>query len=350
MNRVWRAGVLAAVVALGQGPVLAQTGSAAAGKENWQRRPSGAGPNQAAGTLWCINCHGANGEGGFGPDLAGRGLSLDQFRRAVRQPWGWMPRYPEKSVSEQQLADLTAWFASLPKVAQPGPWKTPLPAPAPRGPYVMASVGCHQCHGAGLGNPRRVLGGEFGKALDFTLFADVIYNHDQHYPGNQMGLFSRDRLGESTLREIYQYLFVDLGLRVPVSASLTGLVATGGATVVTLSLANDGEAGKGLVAQDLTVTLPLSGGLVATAGTGLGYKGVQKAAQAGGVDMAIWRVPSLGPGTRQTLTLTLSGAVTADQLKGSSVTWQKPALGPASPTRADSVAVNIPAPKPAPTR
>lgn len=350
MKRVWRAGVLVAVLALVQGPALAQTGNAAAGKENWQRRPSGAGPNQATGTLWCINCHGANGEGGFGPDLAGRGLSLDQFRRAVRQPWGWMPRYPERSVSEQQLADLTAWFASLPKVAQPGPWKTPLPAPTPRGPYVMASVGCHQCHGAGLANPRRVLGGEFGKALDFALFADVIYNHDQHYPGNQMGLFSRDRLGESTLREIYQYLFVDLGLRVPVTASLASVVVNGNATTVTLGLANDGDAAKGLVAQDLTVRLVVPAGVAVTAGTGSGYKGVQKMAGSGGSDVAIWRVPNLPPGGKQTLTLTLAGVVAAEQLKGSTVTWQKPALGTASPTRADSVAVNIPAPRPAETR
>lgn len=37
----------------------------------------------------CHNCHGDEGEGAFAPDLAGgRGLTWQQFRRAVRKPWG----------------------------------------------------------------------------------------------------------------------------------------------------------------------------------------------------------------------------------------------------------------------
>jgi mono/diheme cytochrome c family protein len=38
-----------------------------------------------ASDAMCDNCHGPDAEGGFGPDLAG-GLTLDQFRRAIRRP------------------------------------------------------------------------------------------------------------------------------------------------------------------------------------------------------------------------------------------------------------------------
>src|SRR5882672_2923342 len=78
-----------------------------------------AGNAQSGKTLWegaatqCRNCHGLNGEGAFGPDLAGRHLSLAQFRRAVRQPWGVMPAFVESQVSDQEMADLVAYFDSL---------------------------------------------------------------------------------------------------------------------------------------------------------------------------------------------------------------------------------------------
>ena len=53
----------------------ASTGNVDEGKKQW------------AVAMRCNSCHGANAEGGYGPDLAGRGLSVEQFRRAVREPW-----------------------------------------------------------------------------------------------------------------------------------------------------------------------------------------------------------------------------------------------------------------------
>src|SRR5437762_7161195 len=52
-------------------------GDAAAGKALWDGNATS-----------CKNCHGPAAEGGFGPDLAGRKLSLARVTRAVRQPWG----------------------------------------------------------------------------------------------------------------------------------------------------------------------------------------------------------------------------------------------------------------------
>ena len=57
---------------LAQAAAQAQ-GDAAAGKAIWD------GPNTQ-----CKNCHGANGEGAFGPDLAGRKLTVAQFTQEVK--------------------------------------------------------------------------------------------------------------------------------------------------------------------------------------------------------------------------------------------------------------------------
>ena len=66
---------LAAVVVLAASHNLAaaQNGDHAQAMKLW------AGPETQ-----CRNCHGAKGEGGFGPDLAGRKLTAAQFTQAVR--------------------------------------------------------------------------------------------------------------------------------------------------------------------------------------------------------------------------------------------------------------------------
>src|SRR6266700_141445 len=120
---------LSQAVALAQGPA----GNAAAGKAYWDR----GAPRATA----CRNCHGTNAEGAFGPDLAGRGLSVAQVTRAVRQPWGIMPAFVESQMNEKDAADLTAYFASLPKVDAPGKWRFEVPAGAPNGQAIALNIG-----------------------------------------------------------------------------------------------------------------------------------------------------------------------------------------------------------------
>src|SRR6476646_8993874 len=95
-----------------QSASLAQAPDTAAAKSLWE-----------GNNLFCKNCHGKNGEGAFGPDLAGRGLSASQFQQAVRKPWGVMPAFTEEQVSDTELAGMAAYFATLPKSAEPGPWR-----------------------------------------------------------------------------------------------------------------------------------------------------------------------------------------------------------------------------------
>ena len=70
-------------------PAFAQAPDPAGGKALWE-----------GNNTFCKNCHGKNGEGAFGPDLAGRGLSAAQFQQAVRKPWGVMPTFVEDQVSD----------------------------------------------------------------------------------------------------------------------------------------------------------------------------------------------------------------------------------------------------------
>src|SRR5258708_37779921 len=114
MNKIFVAMFL---LPLAQSGASAQTaaGDAAAGKAYWAR--------EAPRATACRNCHGGTAEGGFGPDLAGRGLSVAQVMQAVRKPWGIMPAFVDSQMSDQDAADLTAYFASMPKPAEPGKWR-----------------------------------------------------------------------------------------------------------------------------------------------------------------------------------------------------------------------------------
>src|SRR5260370_6432715 len=165
MNRLFLAMLL---LPLAQSSASAQTaaGDPAAGKAYWER--------EAPAATACRNCHGAQGQGAFGPDLAGRGLNAAQLMQAVRKPWGIMPAFVESQLSDQQAADLTAYFASLPKPAEPGKWRFEAPAGAPPGQAAHINTGCGQCHGPTLNGPRANMGAVNG---DFDYFANLVYNH-----------------------------------------------------------------------------------------------------------------------------------------------------------------------------
>ena len=107
--------------------------------------PAPAGDPVAGKALWdgnttsCKNCHANKGEGGFGPDLAGRKLTQAQFLHAVQKPWGIMPSFPQ--FNEKQIGDLYAYMSSLPGVPEPAAPRFPLPANAPQGQVLAIPAG-----------------------------------------------------------------------------------------------------------------------------------------------------------------------------------------------------------------
>ena len=300
-------------------------GDAAAGKALWDN------------DLRCKDCHGGVAEGAFGPDLAGRGLNYAQVHQAVRKPWGIMPAFVDEQVSDQELANLAAYFASLPKVAAPGPWKTEVPANAPAGQRAMITAGCGQCHGPVLIGPRDDMG---AVNADVNWLKDLVYNHTTAIrthakalgTGNgpariHMGNFNPDRVTEAQLASILNWIKSDVGFRAAMRGRLTkGQPGEKGVTY-TLNVQNMGLPGKGLTAEEVTVRLVIPSGVNVVAATGAGYKGVhmddKEKAQ-----VAEWAWPKAGPRDQQSYTITLSKAGTqTDNLRGL-IHWAKPMIKP----------------------
>lgn len=211
------------LIPLTVGSATAQTGDPQAGEAFW-----------AGDASRCRQCHGVNGEGGFGPDLAGRALTAAQFTRAVRKPWGVMPSFIESQITDQEIVDLRAYFGTLPARDEPGSWRIEMPAGASSGQQLaLATVGCLQCHGPLLNGPRDDMG---AVGASYEWFRGMVYGHTSAMPRHwelleqppavrvRMGNFSPSRVPESTLREIYDWAR-DLGFRVKMIGRLSAAAA-----------------------------------------------------------------------------------------------------------------------------
>ena len=305
-----------------------QAGDAAAGKAYWDR--------EAPRATDCKNCHGVNGEGAFGPDLAGRGLSTAQIERAVHQPWGVMPAFDLSQLSAKDAADLAAYFASLPKPAQPGRWRVEVPPGAPPGQATMISMGCGQCHGAAFQGPRGNSIGAYN--MDFDGFANLVYNHTTAMPAYRavlgppqsnatnldMGNFQRSRLTVGQLRSIYFWARDEAGPRAP----MNGQIAKGeqGANGVTypVTITNNGVVGRGVTAEGLTINLTIPADTTVVAATGTGYQGTHTDDRTKAT-VATWKLPKAGPKEQEKLSITLSKPVTAAANLRGDIHWTKPA-------------------------
>jgi ubiquinol-cytochrome c reductase cytochrome c subunit len=69
----------------------------------------------------CYQCHGTVGQGSrpTGPHLAPNPLPYEAFAGQVRRPVNAMPPYTSVVLSEQDLADIYAYLASIPPLVDP---------------------------------------------------------------------------------------------------------------------------------------------------------------------------------------------------------------------------------------
>jgi ubiquinol-cytochrome c reductase cytochrome c subunit len=96
---------LASVVAAQAPAPAAPKGDAAKGKKLFN-------------DIGCYQCHGYEAQGGgAGPRLAPRPLPFDAFSKYVRKPTADMPPYTAKVVTDQDLADIYAFLATIPQPA-----------------------------------------------------------------------------------------------------------------------------------------------------------------------------------------------------------------------------------------
>lgn len=308
------------------------TGNAEAGNAIW-----------ALGNTSCRNCHGGDAEGAYSPTLAGRKLTFDYIRTYVRNPAGKMPAYIPSQLTDQEIADLVAYFDSLPPPAKVAPWRTALPAGAPLGQQLAVTiVGCAQCHGATFETPRHGAAEVNG---DWEWFKHQVYEHNiaireqwsqldpslpQVTPGPagppgrsrvRMGNYDRTRLPEETLKAIFDWA-IDLGYLPPLTGQITAGPADTSRATYTLNVTNAGVKAKGVTAEDVTIALAVPAGANVLRATGTGYQGV-RADEKTKANVAVWRVPRLAATDRQTFTITLSTAV--ETLRGT-IRWTKPAV------------------------
>lgn len=300
-----------------------QTGDAQAGKALWQAAPA------SGAAAWCRNCHGAEGKGGFGPDLAGRGLTLAQFRQAIRKPWGIMPAYTEQQLSDAEIANLHAYFASLPSVAEPQPRQVNVRPGAPHAEQLVnGTIGCGQCHNPSWAGPRGHAGAVGG---DFAWFSRMVYEHATFMPQHRpfvgedpgpvrMGTYSRERLPEPVLRDIWDWI-ADMGFRPRIIARLSRGVAGGNGRTHTVTVENFGVREKGLSAEDVTIALTVPAGLTVT---NAGGADMRRDAETG-ANVVTWKVARITPQDKKTYTITISGQPTdAGQNVRGVVRWARP--------------------------
>ena len=290
----------------------------AAGKALWEGRDTN-----------CRNCHGRDGEGGFGPALAGRSLSTQDFHQAVRTPWGIMPSFNQAQMSDAELANVAAYFAVLPRATTIAPWRVPVPATASRGQKVAIEMGCAQCHGVTFDIARGMLG---GTATTFDEFKGLVYEHNANMskmgvaegntPGDRlhMGDYSPYRVSDQQLKEIFDWTKNELGWRPFIETRLTTDKNDAASSV--LKIENSGfKRKKGPAADDVTVRIVLPAGAKVVKASAQGYKGVKTEAAG---DVAEWQFASLSPEEEREFTLTLSAPVKPGSLKGT-MSWARPA-------------------------
>jgi mono/diheme cytochrome c family protein len=330
---------------------IAQTGAPAAGGGAAAPDIENGRKVFAFGNTSCSNCHGNGAIGGFGPDLAGKGLPLNRVAQAIRRPIWRMPAFDNTQVTDKEMADMTAYFNSLPATEKIGAWRTPFPKEPEEGQVLAVTYGCTQCHGNTLDTPRHGQGEVDG---DFAWFKHMVYEHSKAQPEQwamldretapsstpgpgrvRMGNFDTKRLPEETLQKIYDWA-MDLGKLVPISARVAVAPGTGG-TTYTVDVANGAVPNKGLTAEDVTISLIVPAGMKVVSNTGAGYQGVKKQ---GNNDVATWKVAKFAPRDRQKFSVTLSGtAAAANEVPRGTIGWAKPAAK-------EDAEVNFSAPRP----
>jgi mono/diheme cytochrome c family protein len=97
------------------------------------------------GNTSCTNCHGVDGVGGWGPDLAGKNISYAQAVRAIRLPIWRMPAFAPSQLTDQEIADMVAYWNTLKPTPTLSKWKVDMVgADAPRGDARDAETRCRR--------------------------------------------------------------------------------------------------------------------------------------------------------------------------------------------------------------
>lgn len=277
-------------------------GDPARGKQAWESAPL---------NFVCARCHGTAGQGAFGPDLAGRTLTVAQWTRQIRQPYGLMPAFPATTISDETIDDVAAYMASLPTVATPG---APAVVTSPGdtvGKQLVIEKGCAQCHGLTVGGPRAGLGEQGLTRADVInqIRTAFFYPKFNKRPAT-MPTFTEKKISADDATRIADYLFT-LGPRVRLNVGTTAK-RDGNVITYTITATSRAQTG-GMDASHLFVAGSVPAGATflragATPANSFfrGFEGVGTANQA-----AVWLIERIPPGATYTYTYEVQVAPSA---------------------------------------
>jgi mono/diheme cytochrome c family protein len=158
----------------------------------------------------CKNCHGDNGEGKWAGPLAGTENTVDEWIAQVRNPRRAMPAFSAEQISDEQIADVQAYLASLPKVENFAPMDPGLPADAPEGQVLLAEKRCIACHGS-----QGPVNGFINRGEVPTI---EVINTQVRTPRNNMPAFSTDQVSDVELALIVDFLAEQVAAETPPAA------------------------------------------------------------------------------------------------------------------------------------
>lgn len=151
-------------------------------------------------TIWeeqinCRNCHGDAGEGEWGPPLAGRQSTLQEWIDQVRNPRRSMPHYSEAQISDEAIGHIHAYLTSLTEPADFTPATLELAADAHPGQTLIVEKRCVACH-----TETGPIGGfvNRGEAPTVEYVLDQVRTPRQFMPGFTEGQVSDEEVAQIT--------------------------------------------------------------------------------------------------------------------------------------------------------
>ncbi len=199
--------VLAMLTILVAGTALA-AGDAANGKTVWAAK-------------LCKNCHGANGEGKYAGPEAGTTLAAADWLKETRTPAAHMPAFSATQITDQDVADMQAYMATLTKPASFTPIAYTAAATDLPGKVLFNQNECVACHGA---DPTNFYKGRFNdKGRAFTSAAVL---KQLRTPAANMPMFSATQVTDAQSNQIGDYITSLLAPFPVVTTPVTATVAT----------------------------------------------------------------------------------------------------------------------------
>jgi mono/diheme cytochrome c family protein len=184
----------------------------------------------------CKNCHGAEGEGKWGPPLAGRQSTVQEWITQVRTPRRSMPHYREDQISDEAVTNIHAYLTSLAEPADFTPTTIELAADAHPGQTLLVEKRCAACH-----TETGPIGGFVNRGEAPTL--EYVLNQVRN-PRQFMPSFSENQVSDEEVTQIVEFLNVEFSEQAPAEAAPAQQEAA--------------------PAQQAPATLPTSGGYAST--------------------------------------------------------------------------------------